>query len=162
MYKGVSWAERSGKWRAQLWMDGKARVLLFALLMLPLPFQAEFCTLCLAQRPCQLLFVAASRRTFPRRMVQTGALVRDTPCQPHRAASCVRRQVRHLGFFEDEVEAARAYDHSVLELKGAGAATNFPAADALSASACARPPSRGAPCQPDVGAEEAAVGKLPR
>ena len=33
--------------------------------------------------------------------------------------------VRHLGYFEDEVAAARAYDRAVLELRGPHAPTNF-------------------------------------
>ena len=33
--------------------------------------------------------------------------------------------MRHLGYFEDEVAAAHAYDRAVLELRGPGAATNF-------------------------------------
>ena len=33
--------------------------------------------------------------------------------------------VRHLGYFEDEAEAAHAYDRAVLELRGPDAATNF-------------------------------------
>lgn len=37
--------------------------------------------------------------------------------------------VRHLGYFEDEVEAARAYDRAVLDLRGADTPTNFPASD---------------------------------
>eukprot|EP00884_Botryococcus_braunii_P009510 jgi/Botrbrau1/18560/Bobra.0367s0009.2 len=60
-YKGVSWSERSHKWRAQLWHDNK---------------------------------------------------------------------VRHLGFYDDEVEAAKAYDRAVVELRGTSAQTNFPIAGA--------------------------------
>lgn len=33
--------------------------------------------------------------------------------------------VRHLGYFEDEVAAARSYDRAVLELRGPHAPTNF-------------------------------------
>ena len=33
--------------------------------------------------------------------------------------------VRHLGYFEDEVAAARAYDRAVLDLRGPAASTNF-------------------------------------
>lgn len=33
--------------------------------------------------------------------------------------------VRHLGYFEDEVAAARAYDRAVLEIRGPHAPTNF-------------------------------------
>lgn len=43
-------------------------------------------------------------------------------------------QIHHLGFFEDEQEAARVYDRAVVELRGAAAVTNFP----LSAGAAAR------------------------
>ncbi|KAK9808652.1 hypothetical protein WJX72_001315 [[Myrmecia] bisecta] len=55
-YKGVSWSERSAKWRAQLWFENK---------------------------------------------------------------------VHHLGFYDDEIEAAKAYDAAVVELRGTTNATNF-------------------------------------
>lgn len=34
-------------------------------------------------------------------------------------------QVLHLGFFDDELEAAKAYDTAVMAHKGPGAAANF-------------------------------------
>ncbi|BDA43997.1 probable AP2-like ethylene-responsive transcription factor CRL5 [Coccomyxa sp. Obi] len=43
--------------------------------------------------------------------------------------------VRHLGYFEDEVAAARAYDRAVLELRGPHAPTNFAPEDYGMASA---------------------------
>ena len=45
--------------------------------------------------------------------------------------------VRHLGYFDDEVEAARAYDRAAVELRGPAAATNFNAAEAMSDTAAA-------------------------
>ena len=54
-------------------------------------------------------------------------------------------EVRHLGYFEDEVAAdVSAYDRAVLELRGPGASTNFSAEDygAPAATAHHAPPSR--------------------
>lgn len=57
--------------------------------------------------------------------------------------SCVSVQVwkgndvRHLGYFDEEVEAARAYDRAAVELRGPAAATSFLASEALSEAVAA-------------------------
>lgn len=38
-------------------------------------------------------------------------------------------QVQQLGYFSDELDAARAYDRTMLELRGPLAVTNFPPSD---------------------------------
>lgn len=48
--------------------------------------------------------------------------------------------VRHLGYFEDEVAAARAYDRAVLDLRGPTASTNFDPDEYGGGPAAAAPP----------------------
>ena len=66
-----------------------------------------------------------------------------TRCQNQPDGFCASVQVwkgndvRHLGYFDDEVEAARAYDRAAVELRGPAAATNFNAAEAMSDTAAA-------------------------
>lgn len=57
-------------------------------------------------------------------------------------------QVRHLGFFDDEVDAAKAYDRAVVELKGSSAQTNFPVAGGGGARPLAGSGSPASPAAP--------------
>lgn len=43
--------------------------------------------------------------------------------------------MRHLGYFDDEVAAAKAYDRAAVELRGPSAPTNFPVDELLSKAA---------------------------
>ncbi len=45
--------------------------------------------------------------------------------------------VRHLGYFDDEEAAAKAYDRAVIQLRGPAAPTNFDPTDLLSEVAAA-------------------------
>jgi hypothetical protein len=49
----------------------------------------------------------------------------NSNCCKWRAQVWKGNDVRHLGYFEDEIEAAKAYDRAVLELRGPNAQTNF-------------------------------------
>jgi hypothetical protein len=53
--------------------------------------------------------------------------------------------VRHLGYFDDEMAAARAYDRAALELRGPSAPTNFDAIELLSEVAAAGNLPEGVP-----------------
>lgn len=50
-------------------------------------------------------------------------------CKKWRAQVWKGNEVFHIGYFDDEVSAAKAYDEGVLRLRGDKAATNFPADD---------------------------------
>ena len=55
------------------------------------------------------------------------------PCNTKPSLYNALVQIHHLGFFEDEQEAARVYDQAVVELRGAAAITNFPVEGAAAA-----------------------------
>ncbi len=48
-------------------------------------------------------------------------------CTAHLCQVWKGNEVRHLGYYGDEEEAAQAYDRAVLALRGPGAPTNFAA-----------------------------------
>jgi len=50
-------------------------------------------------------------------------------CKRWRAQVWKGNEVFHIGYYDNEVEAAKAYDEGVLRLRGDTAATNFPADD---------------------------------
>lgn len=64
-------------------------------------------------------------------------------CNKWRAAIQWKRKPLHIGYFAEEVEAARAYDHKAVELGGQFARVNFP--EEWPAERCAQvhPPRRG-------------------
>ena len=50
----------------------------------------------------------------------------NSNCAKWRAQVWKGSDVHHLGYFEDEVDAARAYDEAVIRIRGPNAPTNFP------------------------------------
>ena len=53
--------------------------------------------------------------------------------------------VRHLGYFDSEADAAKAYDRAAVELRGPAAPTNFDSTDLLSEVAAAEHVAAGLP-----------------
>jgi hypothetical protein len=105
-YRGVSWCEKVKKWRALLW-DGQKQVGAGGL-------------------TCVNLYGATSMQLYmpdARMTIQTvGSMSPSYEC----ALSCALQ--RFLGHFVTDLEAARAYDRAVLDLRGPDGKTNFPSA----------------------------------
>lgn len=94
-YKGVSWSERSSKWRVQVWFGNKVH--------------------------CQIWTHNGTLVRMPVRQF----FDLDRAQKFWWSQSLCHVQVHHLGFFACEEAAARCYDTAVLELRGPSAATNF-------------------------------------
>jgi len=135
-YKGVSWQSRSGKWRANVACDGRrihcgyfehAEDAARAYDVAALALWGEYA---LTNSPASTYSdddirafreqLNAQKGTSPYRGVRTS---RNGKWEATLFAFDVRY---HLGTFDEEVAAARAYDTKVRELRGPTARVNFP------------------------------------
>jgi hypothetical protein len=77
----------------------------------------------------RLAFVEYNSPAY-RRSRFKGVSVRQHPFRPFRASIEVHGKQQHLGYFELDIEAAKAYDAAALQHFGRFAHVNFPQATA--------------------------------
>jgi len=76
----------------------------------------------------KLNFYSAKDYEYEQRLRPPPKQTQSNPisAQKRRAKIGVNGKRKHLGYFEDEVEAAKAYDEKAVELSGQFAYLNFP------------------------------------
>ncbi|KFM23257.1 AP2-like ethylene-responsive transcription factor AIL5 [Auxenochlorella protothecoides] len=136
-YRGVVWHKSNSKWEARIYEGGKQKFLGY--------YTSEEAAAHAYDTYAVRLHGNLQKLNFPE-LYASGAEVYHDPgtpppvkgtsrfrgvswnsnCAKWRAQVWKGSEVHHLGYFEGEEDAARAYDEAVLRIRGPDAPTNFP------------------------------------
>jgi hypothetical protein len=121
--KGVNWCQASGKWVARIRVNYRRMQLG--------RYQSEEAAARAYDGAALHFWGAFARTNFPDSVAGLPRRACPLGVSWHSAAKKWRARIgpKHLGVFENQEEAARAFDRAALELQGAAAKLNFPRTD---------------------------------